>query len=56
MILRKNKSEKSKLTETSGHRIKVMALTILKNGYKTIDPIEKGIGWILRHHTLNVRH
>ena len=30
MILRKNKSEKSKLTETSGHRIKVMAFNDIK--------------------------
>jgi hypothetical protein len=34
--------------------LKLWHLTILKNGYKTIDPIEKCIGWILRHHTLNV--
>jgi hypothetical protein len=30
MILRKNKSEKSRLTETSGHRIKVMAFNDIK--------------------------
>jgi hypothetical protein len=30
MILRKNKSEKSKLTEISGHRIKVMAFNDIK--------------------------
>jgi hypothetical protein len=48
MILRKNKSEKSRLTETSGHRIKVMAFNDTKKWIQDIDPIEKCIGWIVR--------
>tara|TARA_B110000977_G_C10894629_1_gene422796 strand:- start:31 stop:219 length:189 start_codon:yes stop_codon:yes gene_type:complete len=48
MILRINKYEKSRLTETSGHRIKVVVLKDIKKWIQDINPIEKCIGWIVR--------